>query len=95
MVNTYIVSEFPKSFSSLDDRFNSQFKSSNEPTYETLLLYDQIKIKLMYVQTKNDKYEKEIKRFMRNINGYNEQIIKNMIKKGEQIYLKSVKDMLL
>tara|TARA_Y100001936_G_C15927397_1_gene587432 strand:+ start:565 stop:852 length:288 start_codon:yes stop_codon:yes gene_type:complete len=95
MVNSFIDPKFPDSFSSTDDRYNKQFKSSNIPTDETLLLYEQTKIKLLYVQTKNDKYDKEIKRFLRDIDGYNEQMIKNMIKKGEQIYLKAIKDMLL
>lgn len=95
MVNSFIYPKFPDSFSSTDGRFNKQFKLSNIPSDETLILYKQTKIKLMYVQTKNDKYDKEIKRFMRDIDGYNEQMIKNMIKKGEQIYSKAIKDMLL
>lgn len=95
MVNSFIDPKFPESFSSLNDRFNSQFKSSNKPTDETLILYEQTKIKLLYVQTKNDKYDKEINRFMRDIDGYNEQMIKNMIKKGEQIYSIAIKEMLL
>ena len=56
MVNSFIDPKFPDSFSSLDERFNSQFKSSNKPSDETLLLYEETKIKLMYVKTKNNKY---------------------------------------
>jgi len=94
MVNSFI-GKFPDSFSSTDDRFYKQFKSSNKPTDDTLILFEKTKIKLLYIQTKEDKYKKEINRFMRDIDGYNEQMIKNMIKKGEQIYLNSIKDMLL
>ena len=95
MVNSFIDPIFPESFSSTDYRYNKQFKSSNKPTDETLILYEHTKIKLMYVHTKNNKYDKEIKRYMRDIDGYNEQMIKNMIKKGEQIYSNAIKDMLL
>lgn len=94
MVDIFIDPKFPNSFSSLDDRFNSQFKSSNKPTYETLILYEQTKIKLLYIKTKCDKYNKEINRFMRDTDGYNEQMINNMIKMGIQIYNKAIKDML-